>query len=116
MVELVNHIEKLILTHNCVIIPELGGFVIRQKQAQIQGNEHLITPPGKEIGFNSELNHNDGLVAEMYMKAHQVDYAAASIMLENDVCALKAKLKEEKKGESGTSGQTLFERAVCRRV
>lgn len=105
MVELVNHIEKLILTHNCVIIPELGGFVIRQKQAQIQGNEHLFTPPGKEIGFNSELNHNDGLVAEMYMKAHQVDYAAASIMLENDVCALKAKLKEERKVSLGQVGK-----------
>ncbi|MDD4823436.1 MAG: SPOR domain-containing protein [Bacteroidales bacterium] len=113
MVELINHIEKLILTHNCVIIPELGGFVVRQRQAQIQGNEHLIIPPGKEIGFNTELKHNDGLLAEMYMKAHQVDYSAACIMLENDVCALKARLKEERKVSLGQLGRLfLNERSV----
>ena len=113
MVELINHIEKLILTHNCVIIPELGGFVVRQRQARIQGNEHLILPPGKEIGFNTELKHNDGLLAEMYMKAHQVDYPTACIMLEKDVCTLKNRLKEERKVSLGQVGQLfLNERSV----
>ncbi len=37
MVELITYLEKLILTHNCVIIPELGGFVIHQKRSQNPG-------------------------------------------------------------------------------
>lgn len=113
MVELINYIEKLILTHNCVIIPELGGFVVRQRHAQIQGNEHLIVPPGKEIGFNTELKHNDGLLAEMFMKAHQVDYPTACIMLEKDVYALKTRLNEKRNVNLGKVGQLfLNERSV----
>lgn len=113
MVELINYIEKLILTHNCVIIPELGGFVVRQRQAQIQGNEHLIVPPGKEIGFNAELKHNDGLLAEMFMKGHQVDYPTACIMLEKDVSALKTRLNEKRNVNLGKVGRLfLNERSV----
>ncbi|HEY5570284.1 MAG TPA: SPOR domain-containing protein [Bacteroidales bacterium] len=113
MVELINYIEKLILAHNCVIIPELGGFVVRQRQAQIQGNEHLMVPPGKEIGFNTELKHNDGLLAEMYMKGHQVDYPTACIMLEKDVCALKTRLNEKRNVNLGKVGRLfLNERSV----
>ncbi len=76
-----------------------------KREARIQGNEHLILPPAKEIGFNTELKHNDGLLAEMYMRAHHVDYPPACIMLEKDVRSLKTHLNQKRSVSLGKIGR-----------
>ena len=57
------HISALLYDHDCVIVPELGGFVANYAPAKIHPVQHLFTPPSKNIVFNKNLKNNDGLLA-----------------------------------------------------
>lgn len=94
MQRIVAHIEHLLLTHDCVIVPKLGGFVLQPVSASCSEGEHIFTPMRKELLFNSTLKHQDGLLAEAYMKKYGVDYRKATEMLEQDVDALLKRLKD----------------------
>ena len=49
------HISELLYDHDCVIIPELGGFVGNYTPAQIHPVRHTFTPPFKNIIFNIRI-------------------------------------------------------------
>lgn len=85
MLRIVSHIERLLLTHDCVIIPRMGGFVLQDGPAVFADGQSRLLPAHKEIVFNSTLQHNDGLLPESYMKAYGVDYAQASLMVDDDI-------------------------------
>ncbi len=96
MLEIGIHIERLLLEHDCVVVPEWGGFVLQGVSASYDEKEHLFFPRRKEVVFNATLRHNDGLLAESYMRENKVDYRRAQLMVEEDVAKMKAALQEEK--------------------
>ena len=103
MLRIITHIERLLLVHDCVIVPKFGGFVLQTVSAVCNGEEHLFSPQRKEIVFNITLQHNDGLLSESYMQMYGVNYRKAQLMLEEDVDDMKAALQEEKRlFQSGT--------------
>ena len=55
-------IKNLLYHQDCVIIPEIGGFVANYKSAEVDYDRNVFSPPSKEIGFNNQLVHNDGLL------------------------------------------------------
>lgn len=76
MKEFTSHIDYLIQKHDCVIIPDFGGFVLNREVAKI-GADGSITPPKVIVGFNPDLKYNDGLLAESYMNAYSISYDIA---------------------------------------
>ena len=56
------YISELLFLHDCVIIPEFGGFVGNNKSAVLNKNTNTIYPPSKKILFNKNLRTNDGLL------------------------------------------------------
>ena len=42
MLRIITHIERLLLTHDCVILPKFGGFVLQTLPATYQEEEHLF--------------------------------------------------------------------------
>ena len=56
------YISELLFLHDCVIIPEFGGFVGNNKSAVLNEITGTIFPPSKEILFNPNLKSNDGLL------------------------------------------------------
>jgi len=52
MLRIITHIERLLLTHDCVILPKFGGFVLQTLPATYQEEEHLFRPMRKEVMFN----------------------------------------------------------------
>ena len=104
MLRIVGHIESLLLRNDCVIIPRFGGFVLREVPASFEETGAKFCPPHKEISFNTNLRHTDGLLAESYMQVYDVDYGNASEMLERDVEALEKCLREEKCLDCGKIG------------
>lgn len=62
MASIEKHISDLLCLHDCVIVPDLGGFVANYKAAVVIEERNLFLPPAKEIGFNRSLSHNDGLL------------------------------------------------------
>ncbi len=71
------YISELLYTYDCVIIPQFGGFVANYKPAHIHPVSHKISPPSKQIGFNKNLQQNDGLLANKIAREQQISYAEA---------------------------------------
>lgn len=104
MLRIVTHIERLLLVHDCVIVPKFGGFVLQAVPAMQHREEHTFCPLRKEIGFNMTLQHNDGLLPESYMQMHAVSYRQAQLMLEEDVEDIKNTLQQYGKLSLGVLG------------
>ena len=104
MLRIVTHIERLLLSHDCVILPKFGGFVLQAFPATFDAEKHCFNPMRKEVMFNGTLQHTDGLLSESYMQMYDVDYRKAQLMLEEDVDSLKTALQQEKQVELGHIG------------
>ena len=86
MISLARHIELLLLEHDCVIVPGLGGFIANRTDATYCGEgEHLFLPPYRTIGFNQQLQVNDGLLVQSYMAAYDTSYPFANLQMEQDL-------------------------------
>lgn len=95
MIELSRHIEALLLEHDCVIVPGLGGFVTQYVPACRLPDEVLFLPPHRTVGFNAELTLNDGLLVQSYMQAYDTSYPETVRMIEEAVADLKCELLEK---------------------
>ncbi len=102
MIELSKHIESLLLKHDCVIVPGLGGFVTQYVPARRIDDEMLFLPPCRSVGFNPQLTLNDGLLVQSYMQAYDTNYPETVKLINNSVQQLKMQLQEE--GEYELSG------------
>ena len=49
MKTLARHIEQLLLSNDCVIIPDFGGFVAHHVAATFDEQEQLFLPPHRTI-------------------------------------------------------------------
>jgi hypothetical protein len=72
-----NHIAYLLYDHDCVIIPDFGGFVASYQSAQLNEEQHTFYPPSKKIAFNANLKNNDGLLANQISTGENISYAAS---------------------------------------
>lgn len=95
MNNLAKHIEILLLDNDCVIVPNLGGFIAHYQPAYYQEENDTFYPPVRTIAFNSQLNINDGLLAQSYMKTFQTDFPDACTKIEADVNQLVEQLHQE---------------------
>ena len=102
MIELSRHIESLMLKHDCVIVPGLGGFVTQYVPARRVDDEQLFLPPCRSVGFNPQLNLNDGLLVQSYMQAYDTNYPETIKLIDDAVAQLKKELQEQ--GEYELSG------------
>ena len=124
MLRIITHIERLLLTHDCVILPKFGGFVLQILPATYEEEEYSFRPMRKEVMFNVTLQHTDGLLSESYMQTYGVDYRKAQLMLEEDIEALNVSLEQDKRitlGRIGTfsigeEGQTIFTPGYLMRI
>ena len=86
MISLSRHIELLLLEHDCVIVPGLGGFIANHVEAQYDGEGDLLfLPPYRTIRFNQQLQVNDGLLVQSYMATYDASYPAAYLQMEKDI-------------------------------
>jgi hypothetical protein len=109
MEKIVEHVERLLLWHDCVIIPDFGGFVLQSVPAVYTGDEHLFIPSRKEIVFNPTLTHNDGLLTESYMQEYAVDFNEARMYVGADVLGLKENLDDGSHIQFGRIGMFVKE-------
>lgn len=66
------YIKKLLYVHECVVIPDFGGFITSYLPASIHPVKHLFRPPSKQIAFNESLKTNDGLLAHEISVGEQI--------------------------------------------
>ena len=93
---LAKNLEILLLQHDLVMVPGLGGFVVDYKQAEFDDKEDgFLLPPGRSVMFNKDLRANDGLMVNAYMQNYDATYPQAFKQLEIDVELLLDQLNEE---------------------
>ncbi|MBQ8226345.1 MAG: SPOR domain-containing protein [Bacteroidaceae bacterium] len=93
MIELSKHIESLLLRNNCVIVPDLGGFVTQYIPARFVSEEALFLPPYRSVGFNPQLTLNDGLLVQSYMQAYDTSYPETLKLINRAVGQVKSELR-----------------------
>lgn len=77
LIKVDKHISDLLYEHDCVIVPDFGGFVANYAPAKIHPTQHIFIPPTKNIIFNKNLKNNDGLLANHIAIAEKTSYPTA---------------------------------------
>ena len=95
VIELERHIEILLLSNDCVIVPELGGFMAHHVSARYDEDDQLFLPPLRTLGFNPQLKINDSLLAQSYVEAYDISYPEALQRIEDEVNELTMHLETE---------------------
>lgn len=90
MKNLAQYIEELIIRHECVIVPNLGGFITYCDKAIVRNN--MFYAPTERIRFNSLLTYHDGLLAEAYMRDRNIGYSEALSAIATEVEQIKKSL------------------------
>lgn len=99
------------LDHDCVVVPQVGGFVTCNVPARYVEEESLFLPPVRTVGFNERLKADDGLLVHSYVEAYHCSGAEAKAMLGEQIRDLQQELWETGTYDLGSIGTlTLDER------
>ena len=101
---MIEFIEALLYTHDCVIIPHFGGFVLNTRDFQLTENDQIIVPKSKWVAFNERLQSDDGLLATEWAVAKGLNQKQAFAAVHRFAEELTAKLKAEKTLQFGQIG------------
>ena len=100
---LAKHIEYLLTLHDCVIVPDFGGFILRYQPAMFESDGKII-PPSKVVGFNPILKYNDGLLANSIMRELNISFQDAMNQIHAEVRSFQCLLKRDQWTELGEIG------------
>lgn len=88
------YILNLLFEEDCVIVPGVGAFVAQRIGASFDSRQMRMTPPRKEIIFNAQLRHNDGLLASYVSRECGVTMAEAMRSVEDYAANVNRQLKQ----------------------
>lgn len=88
MIDVGQHINYLILHHDCVIVPGSGAFIAQTTCADYDEEAEVFNGQRREIRFTAEVQHDDGLLIASIMRRHGVTREAAMHAI-NDFTAQK---------------------------
>jgi len=98
------YIADLLLTNNCVIVPNFGGFITNTQPAVIDTARQKIFPPSKNLLFNINLTTNDGLLANYVSQQISKTYAVSLKDIENVSNDWKLRLQNGERIDIGEAG------------
>lgn len=85
-------IRELLFGHDCVIVPGFGGLIGNYTPARIDKSSGTFYPPVKQISFNRNLNHNDGLLIGKISGSANINYGDARNLVDEFVLDLRKRL------------------------
>ncbi|MDR2084769.1 MAG: hypothetical protein LBP67_07230 [Bacteroidales bacterium] len=86
------YISNLLYSVDCVVVVNLGGFILNAKDAIINEDLSVFKPPRKEVAFNSLLCNDDGVLISHISKKENISYEEAKKRVDNFVKSVKDKL------------------------
>lgn len=90
-----SYISSLMLDHECVVVPGLGGFLANPEPSFIDHVAGKIHPPSKSITFNQALDLNDGLLISEVAKKGHLSYEESRQMVDNFVKEVNESLRRQ---------------------
>lgn len=82
-------LKELLFSHECVILPDFGGFITRNESAQFDRINYFFTPPRRIISFNPILKHDDGLITTEIATRKNLGYSEAKLFLSQEIVNMK---------------------------
>ena len=104
MHKFIEYISDLLFLHDCVIIPDFGGFICNYRGAHIDEANGMVCPPGKDILFNKNLTHNDGLLVNWIACKENISYDKAQKQVALFCEELKVRLNQRQRIAFGDIG------------
>lgn len=109
MADLDKYISDLLFEYDCVIVPQLGGFVTNYRPAQIDQDRGIAHPPKKDIGFNRNLTRSDGLLEQAFAETNRISIQEASSLVKKEVEGYWEKLNSGSKIKFKKIGVLFFD-------
>ena len=91
-----HYISELLFLHDCVILPNFGGFVGNPQSAKLNKTTEVLSPPSKQILFNANLKTNDGLLITHISNQEGITQEIAKNEVENYARKITDKLTKSK--------------------
>ena len=96
--------EYLLLSHDHVVIPGMGTFIVQQMEARRNEAEEAFLPPYRSVRFNGELNHDDGMLLNAICENFKLTKKDAEKMLSTWVDNFNQQMEDEGYAEFGAIG------------
>ena len=68
----IKYISTLLSYHDLVIVPGFGAFICQMKGAYLNEKNGMIYPPKREILFNKNMIHDDGILVNKIAKEENI--------------------------------------------
>lgn len=94
MISMIEHIEYLMLSNDCVVVPGFGAFIAQYTSSNNCAQNSTFTSPKRSISFNASINHNDGLLANSIAKKASIPYAEALKQIEKSTTICRQALSD----------------------
>lgn len=90
MISITQHIEFLMMYNDCVLIPGWGALIANYTSSHMHGD--TMISPCRNIGFNANITHNDGLLANSIARRNGISYTEACNIIASSVESFKSQL------------------------
>lgn len=95
MISVLEHIEYLVSRHDCVVVPGFGAFVVQYSPSRCEAGGSEWRCPGRQVSFNADIVHNDGLLVGSVVRKERCSYDEAADMVRDNVAAYRKQLDED---------------------
>ncbi len=92
-----NILYQLLLEHECVILPNFGGFIVRESPCNYNSAKEIIKPFSKSIFFNQHLTENDGLLINAISRIKNLSYIESTKEVESWIKQLSEQIENNSK-------------------
>lgn len=99
-----HHIECLLLTHDCVVVPQFGAFLTMECTSNRAEAEELFFPPLRMVRFTPELTEDDGLLVQSVRSVQHLSETEAKRKVQKMVLDLRSQLLADGQADFGTLG------------
>ena len=104
MNKLIPHIEYLLQSHDCVIIPGLGAVLAHGIPAFYDESRGVWVAPRRAVAFNPELSRTDGLLAASVARRDSLNIESATTVVRNEVDKMRKELELTGRLQLGSAG------------
>jgi hypothetical protein len=104
LLKLETALTELLSTHECVVIPNLGAFLLRSFPASANPFSGEIKPSGQTLFFNPSITTDDGLIVTHWRYINGCDYTTAQQAIQELVLSITGKLTSNRSLALGKLG------------
>ncbi len=104
MSDLPIYIEHLLLTHDCVVLPQFGAFITLAVPASRVEEEALFLPPKRMVRFTPDVTQDDGLLVDTIARYRHISTSDAKRAVQQLILDLRQQLLADGQVDFGSLG------------